>query len=151
MQLSPHFDLDEFTASATAFRRGINNTPNEKSIENIKQLCEQVLEPLRAHFGLPIRVSSGYRSPELCLAIGSTIKSQHTASRMDAAADFSIPGVPLRKIAEYIRDNLVFDQLILEGPPGSNGWIHCSYTHGRKNRKMVGVYDHRGYRWGSLD
>ena len=92
MTLSPHFTLAEMTASDTARREGIANTPSAAHIEALRQLCEQhVLEPVRAHFGRPVRITSGYRSPKLCLAVGSSVRSQHAKGE---AADFEITGVP---------------------------------------------------------
>lgn len=149
MQLSPHFTLAELTASQTAFRRGIDNTPNEMSIANLRELCENVLEPIRNHFGKPLIISSGYRNAKVCEAIGSSARSQHTASNFDAAADFGVVHTPFLDVAKYIRDNLVYDQLILEGPPGRM-WVHVSYASNRPNRKMYGVYDGRKYTWGTL-
>lgn len=151
MQLSPHFTLEEFTHSATAFRKKIDNTPSQESIANIRYLCAHVLEPIRAHFGAPVVITSGYRCPSLCRAIGSKPTSQHTAQRQDAAADFHVVGHSNRDVVEWIRDNLDFDQLILEGPPGSRGWIHCSYTYARKQRHMIGMMDAHGYYWGAFD
>ena len=136
MQLSENFSLNEFTKSDTAVRKGINNTPNETHLENMKSLCENVLQKVRTHFGKSVRITSGYRSPELCEAIGSSKTSQHAKGQ---AADFEITGIDNKVLAEYIIDNLDFDQIILEfytdGDPNS-GWVHCSYKmHG--NRKQV--------------
>jgi zinc D-Ala-D-Ala carboxypeptidase len=148
--LSENFSLEELTRSQTAFRRKIDNVPSKESIANLKALCENILEPVRAHFKKSVHVSSGYRSPALCEAIGSSAKSQHTAANNAAAADFGVSGTPFIEVAKFIKDNLDYDQLILEGPPGSM-WIHCSYVRaGRANRKMYGVYDGKSYRWGTL-
>ena len=135
MQLSENFSLNEFTKSDTAVRKGINNTPNETHLENMKSLCENVLQKVRTHFGKSVRITSGYRSPELCEAIGSSKTSQHAKGQ---AADFEITGIDNKGLAEYIIDNLDFDQIILEfytdGDPNS-GWVHCSYKD--DNRKQV--------------
>tara|TARA_Y200000002_G_scaffold301749_1_gene256977 strand:- start:1006 stop:1467 length:462 start_codon:yes stop_codon:yes gene_type:complete len=135
MQLSENFSLNEFTKSDTAVRKGINNTPNETHLENMKSLCENVLQKVRTHFGKSVRITSGYRSPELCEAIGSSKTSQHAKGQ---AADFEITGIDNKVLAEYIIDNLDFDQIILEfytdGDPNS-GWVHCSYKD--DNRKQV--------------
>ena len=135
MQLSENFSLNEFTKSDTAVRKRINNTPNETHLENMKSLCENVLQKVRTHFGKSVRITSGYRSPELCEAIGSSKTSQHAKGQ---AADFEITGIDNKVLAEYIIDNLDFDQIILEfytdGDPNS-GWVHCSYKH--DNRKQV--------------
>jgi hypothetical protein len=125
MELSPNFTLAELTKSQTAERKGIDNYPESSHIENLKLLAENILQPIRDKFG-PFIVSSGYRSPELCVAVGSTIKSQHAKGQ---AADFEVPGIDNLELAEWVQDNLDFDQLILEcympGNPNS-GWVHCS-------------------------
>jgi len=149
MQLSPNFSLAEFTASATANAARIDNNPNAAQIAAMKLLCGKVLEPLRAHFGKPIRVTSGFRSPKLCLVVGSSVDSQHAKGE---AADFEITGIDNVTVASFIRDRLAFDQLILEnytrGQPNS-GWIHVSYRDGRL-RKDVLTYSRRAYFKGLL-
>lgn len=137
MQLSKNFSLKELTASQTADRHGISNNPSEDHMDNLKRLCDNVLQKVRDHYGKVVSVSSGYRSPELCLKIGSSAKSQHAKGQ---AADFEIFGVPNAELAKYIIDNLDFDQLILEyhNPEEPNsGWIHCSYKNSEENRKQV--------------
>ena len=126
MKLSANFSLAEMTKSQTATRKGIDNKPSTEHIENLIHLAETVLQPVRDHFGKPVAISSGYRSPELCEAIGSSSKSQHAKGE---AADFEIPGVDNMQLATWINKNTNFDQLILEfyepGDPNS-GWVHCS-------------------------
>lgn len=128
MQLSPHFHLSEFTASQTAARRGLDNTPSELAIANLARLCNQILEPTRKHFGRPVVISSGYRAPAVNRAVGGSGTSQHCKGE---AADFEIPGVSNVVVAKWIAANLLFDQLILEfytpGEPNS-GWIHASHA-----------------------
>lgn len=127
MKLSEHFSLAEFTASATANQIGDANQPGAAEIDRLKALCRNVLEPVRSHFGRPIRVNSGYRSLRTNRAVGSSDTSQH---RRGEAADIEIDGVANAVLAQWIRDNLDFDQLILEaykpGVPGS-GWVHVSW------------------------
>lgn len=138
MQLSTNFTLSEFTKSQTALRKNIDNRPDKESICNMKLLCDNILQPLRDKFG-SIKITSGYRSTELCLAIGSSITSQHAKGQ---AADFEMfYGIPNNyELATYIKNNLNFDQLILEfytsGIPTS-GWIHCSYKSSDTNRKQI--------------
>jgi zinc D-Ala-D-Ala carboxypeptidase len=136
MKLSQHFSLEEMTKSQTASRKGINNTPGEKEIENLKQLCEHVLEYIRVHFGKPITVNSGYRGPALNKAIGGAKNSQHMTGQ---AADIEIVGVDNKALFSWIKDNMEFDQLILEyykeGVPDS-GWVHVSWNS-QGNRKQV--------------
>ena len=135
MKLSKNFSLAEMIKSQTAERKDINNNPNEDNIENLQRLCEHVLQPVRDHYGKVVSVSSGFRSPELCVAIGSSTTSQHASGQ---AADFEIYGVSNMELADYIADNLDFDQLILEfwKPEEPNsGWVHCSYKGADNNRK----------------
>ena len=150
MQLSKHFKLEEFTKSMTATRKGIDNTPGAGEIKNLENLCYEILEPLRAKFDKPITITSGYRSPELCEAIGSKATSQHTKGE---AADFEIAGVSNLQVALWIQNNTDFDQLILEfwkeGEPNS-GWVHCSFVEG-SNRKQVLTYSGGEYKNGLPD
>ena len=135
MNLSKSFTLNELTKSQEATRLGIDNTPNEEQIQNLKILCEKILQPIRDFYGMPLSVSSGYRSVALCEAIGSSSKSQHTKGQ---AADFEVFGVANKDIAEFIVKNLEYDQCILEfwneNEPNS-GWVHCSYS-ANNNRKQ---------------
>jgi hypothetical protein len=128
MKLSKNFSLAELTKSQTAERMGLNNNPNEDETENLRLLCERVLQPVRDHFDDVVTISSGYRNEILSQKIGSSSKSQHCRGQ---AADFEIFGVDNNKVSDWIKENLMFDQLILEyytpGEPNS-GWIHCSYT-----------------------
>ena len=151
MRLSQNFTLAEMIKSQTAERKGINNNPNEDNIENLQRLCEHILQPVRDHYGKVVSVSSGFRSPELCVAIGSSNTSQHASGQ---AADFEIYGVSNKELADYIADNLDFDQLILEyyspDDPAA-GWIHCSYNEKGNNRKQVLRYDGKKYENGLPD
>ena len=120
--------MEELTKSQTATRKGIDNTPSPTHQANLQSLCTHVLQPVRDHFSQVVTISSGYRSPELCTAIGSKITSQHAKGE---AADFEIFGVSNKELADYIHQNLDYDQLILEywkeSDPNS-GWVHCSYV-----------------------
>lgn len=133
MNLSPHFTLAELTRTSQPFA----NDPGPVETQALKTLCEAVLEPVRAHFGKPVRVNSGYRSPRVNAAVGSKPTSQHAKGE---AADIEIDGVSNAELAKWIRDNLVFDQLILEayrpGVPGS-GWVHVSYRKGRARKSVL--------------
>tara|TARA_Y100001937_G_scaffold35953_1_gene51567 strand:- start:150 stop:596 length:447 start_codon:yes stop_codon:yes gene_type:complete len=144
--LSKNFSLAELTKSQTAERKGIPNTPTADHIFNLTALCENILQPIRNEFGSFI-VSSGYRSPELCEAIGSKATSQHAKGE---AADFEVAGISNYKLASWIEENLPFDQLILECFQGGNsGWIHCSYIP--DGRKETLTYNRsEGYRKGLL-
>lgn len=141
MQLSPHFSLAEFTKSYTATRLGLPNVPTQVAINNLTLLCEKVLEPVRAHFGKPIIINSGYRSFELNQAVGGKANSQH---RRGEACDLEIAGVPNRELAEWIRDHLDFDQVIEEfckADDPSAGWIHVSYSSKRNRKQYIKIGD----------
>jgi len=133
MKLSKNFYLSEFLVSQYATRHGIKNEPPAAHLVRLKYLVANVLQPVRDKFG-PVIISSGYRSKELNAAIGGSVTSQHSIGE---AADFEVPGLDNKKLADWIKDNLKFDQLILEfykdGDPNS-GWVHCSYAEG-DNRK----------------
>lgn len=127
MNLSANFTLKELTKSDTATRLGLDNTPDEDTIENLKLLCEKVLQPVREHFGKPVTINSGYRSPESNAAVGGSKSSDHCKGQ---ACDLEIEGVSNPDLAQWIMDNLEYTQLILEfytqGQPNS-GWVHVSY------------------------
>jgi hypothetical protein len=134
MKLSENFELHELIKSQIAERKGISNNPSTDQINNLKDLCLNVLQPIRSYFDSPVVISSGYRSPELCVAIGSKPTSQHSEGK---AADIEIMNIDNKELAMWIKDNIEFDQLILEfykdNDPNS-GWVHVSYN-GDKNRK----------------
>lgn len=136
MQLSPHFKLVEFTRSATAQARHIDNTPNEEQIKNIKFLCDNVLEPLRQQFG-PIIIGSGFRCPALNTAVGGVKNSQHKTGE---ACDIHLPSIEVgKKYFEFLKTLPAFDQLIWErdNPRSNHYWIHVSIKRSGKNRKQV--------------
>ena len=144
MKLTENFSLNELTKSQTAERKGINNTPSPEHQENLKLLCTAILQPVRDHFSRVVTISSGYRSPELCTAIGSKITSQH-AKRL--AADFEIYGLSNQELSIWINENLEYDQLILEywkeSDPNS-GWVHCSYSESNNRRQYLRAYKEDG-------
>ena len=145
MKLTENFSLNELTKSQTAERKGIDNTPSTEHQDNLKSLCEMILQPIRDHFGQVVSVSSGYRSPELCVAIGSSTQSQHAKGE---ASDFEIFGVSNKELADYIDQNLDYDQLILEYWKGedepNSGWVHCSYTNGNNRKQYLRAYKENG-------
>ena len=144
MKLSANFSLAELIKSQTATRKGIDNTPSDEHQDNLKSLCTHILQPVREHFGRVVTVSSGYRSPELCVAIGSSTKSQHASG---CAADFEIFGVSNKALADYIDSELHYDQLILEywneSDPNS-GWVHCSFSEGQNRKQYLRAYKEDG-------
>ena len=133
MKLTAHFDLSEFTRSESAKREGLDNTPTSEHLENLKILCEKVLEPIRLKYG-SINISSGYRGKMLNHFIGGSVNSDHCVGR---AADIDMDdvgtGVTNKEIFNYIKDNLEFDQLINEF---NYAWVHVGYRQGA-NRKQV--------------
>lgn len=136
MKLSPHFSLREFTRSNTAIKNGIDNNPTEVHLSNMKALCENVLEPVRVHFGTPIRVGSGYRSEKLNKVIGGAKSSQHC--RGEAADIDGTKTTTNKMVFDFIRKNLEFDQMIWEfGDDDNPDWVHVSYTTHKKNRRQI--------------
>jgi zinc D-Ala-D-Ala carboxypeptidase len=132
--ISKHITLKEATYSATGEAKKIDNSPTEEHLANMKLLAEKVFEPVREWYGKPIKINSFYRSKALNLAIpGSSLTSQHSlgqAMDIDTAADN-------KKLFDYIKDNLDFDQLINEFPTnGIPSWVHVSYKKSG-NRKQV--------------
>lgn len=127
MQISQNFTLEELTRTSQPY----DNTPNAEEIERLKILCAKVFEPIRSHFGRPVRVNSAFRSSLVNRAVGSKDTSQH---RRGEAGDIEIDGIANVELASYILQSIPFDQLILEahkrGIP-SSGWVHVSYREGR--------------------
>jgi uncharacterized protein YcbK (DUF882 family) len=133
-QLSTNFSLKELTRSDTAIRKGIDNTPDFEQVINLTHLSIFILQPVRDKWG-STTVNSGLRVLELNRAIGSSDTSQH---RKGEAADIECKAVSNLELAKWIRDNLDFDQVILEAYDGvdpTSGWVHVSYRADRKNRK----------------
>ena len=145
MKLTKHFSLEELCKSQTAIRLGIDNlAKDENVIINLKTICENILEPIRENYGIPFSPNSGYRSPKLNNAVGSSHKSQHLKGQ---AVDIEIPSIDNYDLAQWIRNNLNFDQLILEfynGQP-SSGWVHVSFAE--ENRKQLLTFN--GKDWNS--
>ena len=139
MQISKHLSLAEVSRSETAKRKGINNTPSGEHLENFKKLAENIFEPIREHFGVPIHISSGYRSKELNAAVGGSSSSQHcSAEAIEIDMDGSPNGVTNKMVFDFIKDNLNFDQLLWEFGNDSNpDWVHVSYESTGKQRKQI--------------
>ena len=144
MQLSENFSLLELTKSQTAARKDIDNTPSPEHQENLKLLCTHILQPVRDRFERVVSVSSGYRSPELCTAIGSKITSQHAKGQ---AADFEIYGLSNKELSDWVNENLDYDQLILEywkKEDPNSGWVHCSYDVSVNRKQYLKAYKENG-------
>jgi len=143
MRLSKNFTLQEFTKSQTALRHGIDNTPGEEHLASAKSLFENVVQPVRDNFGVTV-INSGYRCKKLNTAIGGSKKSQHSFGE---AADIEVPTISNRDLAEWIKNTLDFDQLILEfynGKDPRSGWVHVSYKNAENNRKQVLTINKQG-------
>ena len=144
MKLTQHFTLEEMTRSAVATRRRINNTPGEKEIAHLRALCEKVLEPIRAAWGQPVVVSSGYRSPLLNKIVGGSKTSEHVggyAADIRSLSDSSEDNKKLLKLILGMK-NLPFRQIINEHPnkDGSPNWIHISYNPEHPKQRSILTY-----------
>ena len=137
MKLTDNFSLSELIKSQTAERCDIYNLPDKEHIESLQKLCDNILQPIRDYFKKPVVISSGYRSPELSQKIGSSSRSQHCKGE---AADLEIPGISNKELADFINENLSFDQVILEfhNPDEINsGWVHVSYVSDRNRSEYL--------------
>lgn len=129
MQLSKNFYLSEMIFSETAERFSLNNDPGAAEIAELKNLCVNILQPLRDALGVPVIVNSGYRGPAVNKHIGGSVNSQHMKGQ---AADIRAIGMNAQSVCEKIIElDLPFDQLIFEGT-----WTHVSHN-ARGNRKQV--------------
>ena len=144
MKLTENFTLSEMVKSETALRNNLDNTPGAAEIANLKVLAEKVLQPIRDHYKMVIKVKSGFRDPFVNAAVGGSRTSDHTKGQ---AADIEIPGVANAELAEYIKSNLKFTQLILEfytpGIPDS-GWVHVSYNPDNLKCQVMTAYKKNG-------
>lgn len=134
-QLTEHFNLEEMIVSPTAKRLGLSNTPTPEHIENMRYCCEKILEPVRAKFG-PVTINSSYRAPRVNQAVGGSKTSQHVNGQ---AIDFEVKGVDNKKVADWVADNLEFDQVILEfysAGDKNSGWVHASIKKEGGNRRQ---------------
>ena len=135
-QITPHFTLYDIGFSQTAVTYGFDNTPTPLIIKNATLLYQKVLEPLRNHYNCAVSVHCTYRCPQVNAKIGSKSTSQHIVGQ---AVDFNVVGHSIEEVYQYIKNNMVFDQLIQEGT-----WIHVSYkaTGNRKQclRMINGKY-----------
>ena len=137
MKLSENLELAEVIRSESAKKRGINNIPTPEHIENLKKLAENIFQPIRDHFNVPIHISSGYRSKALNTAIKGSLSSQHCQGE---AIDIDMDGTSITnaQIFNFIKDNLDFDQLIWEfGTKSNPDWVHVSYESTGKQRKQI--------------
>lgn len=129
---APNFTYGELIKSSTARRLGISNIPNEEQWLNLGALAVEVLQPIRYRFGR-IRITSGFRCPKLCLAIGSSINSNHTRGEASDIEPLR-PSVTLMDVTKFVYRNLEFRELILEYPP--DGWVHIAFRIGDNSRYL---------------
>lgn len=141
MQLSKNLSLNEVVKSNTALRRGIDNTPTEEHLKNLKYVAEKVFQPIREHFGVPIYISSGYRSQELNEAIGGSPRSFHSHGlALDLDQDGRNKGVSNADVFYYIKENLQFTELIWEfGDETNPNWVHVAIAPGREDEKKIKI------------
>ena len=134
MKLTENFSLHEMTSSVTAQKRGINNMPTQEHTENLKALCENVLEPVRELMGCPIKITSGYRSGQLNAYIGGASMSQHMFGQ---AVDIDL-NERNAELYNAIVNNLEFDQVIWEfGTDENPDWVHVSYAADKNRKKCL--------------
>lgn len=127
-QISEHFTLFEICNSATALAKNIDNRPTAQVVTNATALIKNVLEPIRRHFNSPVIVNCIYRSPALNAEVKGVKTSQHVTGQ---AADFTVQNHSVEEVFLFIKNNLIFDQVIQEG-----AWIHCSFNS-IKNRRQA--------------
>jgi len=138
-RISKHITYKEATKSNTATKFGIDNTPGKIELKKMKKTAKSIFEPLREYFNVPIAITSFFRSGKLNKKIGGSKCSQHrTGEAMDIDADV-YGKVSNKQVFKYIRDNLLFDQLISEYPDknGNPRWVHVSYDYNRDNRREI--------------
>tara|TARA_B100001093_G_scaffold244669_1_gene234273 strand:- start:206 stop:673 length:468 start_codon:yes stop_codon:yes gene_type:complete len=142
MRLSKNFVLREITRSNTAKRLGIENEPSKKDLQNLQILVTDLLQPIRSGVGV-IRISSGYRSPQLNKAIGGSNKSQHSKGQAVDIQYWENGEMNNKVIYDYVIDNaLDFDQMINEF---DFSWIHISFNPKGNRREVLEAYkDEKG-------
>ncbi len=122
-----NFKISELIYSDTAIKNGIYNMPTAKELDCLLELITNILQPIREHFNCPVKVNSGYRNKKLNKLLGGVDNSQHTLGQ---AADIIVPGQSIENVIKFIKNNLIFDQVINE----HNRWVHVSYNPNGKNR-----------------
>ncbi len=142
-KISEHFTMFEIINSDTAISKKIDNRPTTQVVTNATALIKNVLEKVRIHFNSPVIVNSIYRSPDLNKAVGGAVdkngkpKSQHCFGQ---AADITVKGHSVQEVFDYIKHNLIFDQIIFEGT-----WVHVSFRITPTNRREALIYKNGKY------
>ena len=138
-KISKHISYKEGTYSQTALRRGLDNTPNEEQLKCMKEVAENLFEPLREWVGGPIKINSFFRGEPVNTAIGGSTRSQHMKGQA-IDIDDTFGHKTNAEMYHYIKDNLDFDQMIWEfGDDKNPNWVHISYVTHRENRKKLTI------------
>ena len=133
--ISKHISYKEGVHSNTATRRGIDNTPDNKQLDNMELVAEEVFEPLRTYVNGPIKINSFFRCPELNKAIGGSSKSQHCKGQA-IVIDDTFGKMTNAEMYYWIKEHLDFDQMIWEfGDDDNPAWVHISYVSEDNNRR----------------
>jgi hypothetical protein len=134
MKISAHISKNEGIRSITALRLGIDNTPGDSELQNMKLIAEKIFEPLRTYVGGPIKINSFFRNAKLNKAIGGSKKSQHCQGRaIDLDDSFGV--MSNSTMFNWIQDHCDYDQLIWEyGDQYNPAWVHVSYVDPGSNR-----------------
>ena len=145
--ISDHISDKEGTYSSTALRLGLDNTPNAEQLKCMREVAENIFEPLRAYVGGPIKINSFFRGEPVNTAIGGSKYSQHMKGQA-IDIDDTFGRMTNAEMYHFIKDHLDFDQLILEfwiKDEANAGWIHVSYNEKGVNRKQVLTFDGKTY------
>jgi len=133
MKISKHISIEEATLSPTGLRLGIDNTPNEEILANMKLVAERCFEPIRNWYGKPIKVNSFYRCEALNRAVKGSLTSQHVEGKAIDISTGTKTGNKL--IYDWAKENLIFDQLINEY---DYAWVHISYNkYNNRNQTLI--------------
>ena len=141
-KLTTNFTIEELTFSETAKRKNLRNEPSEEYLNNLKDLCEDVLEPLRTAIKSPLKITSGYRDKVVNHLVGGAANSQHIRGEaVDCVATKLTVKAFFEKVKELVQDKkLEVDQCIYE----FDSWVHISYTRRRKNRNQFLIINKQG-------
>ena len=138
-KISKHVSWKEGTYSRTGERLGLDNTPNEEQLKCMKEVAENLLEPLREWVGGPIKINSFFRGEPVNTAIGGSTRSQHMKGQA-IDSDDTVGHKTNAEMYHYIKDNLDFDQMIWEfGDDKNPNWVHISWVSHRPNRKKLTI------------
>jgi len=137
--ISKHISYHEGTYSRTAERRDLDNTPNKEQLKCMKEVAENLFEPLRKWVGGPIKINSFFRGEPVNTAIGGSTRSQHMKGQA-IDIDDTFKHKTNAEMYHYIKENLDFDQMIWEfGTEKNPNWLHISWVSHRPNRKKLTI------------